>query len=243
MALWVLKALTDFPPHPPARLIPSSPASVSSGPSSSTHPQTHWAPFLYPPFSSQASSPHNCWRAGGNSAGRGAIRNLGDPGGFTAHPPSCSVSASVKLAQRRIMGSRMPPQQGSAAAKSPELVLHHSSSSETRGAILQPRAPQASSSSPEPTGPSPSSPCQSQPVLSSPLPRPGPGNHHLVPQGSAASTEGAATQPEPSFQPGSDASLLPKISQQQCPSIPELPAWPPTQLPTPQHDQGLCDPC
>ena len=156
---------------PPAQLIPSSPPSVSGGPSSSTHPQTHWAPFLYPPFSSQASSPHNCWRAGGDSAGRGAIRNLGDPGGFTAHPPSCSVSTSVKLAQRRITGSRMPPQQGSAAAKSPELVLNHSSSSETRGAILHPRAPQASSSSPEPTGPSLSSPCQSQPVLSSPVPR------------------------------------------------------------------------
>lgn len=80
--------------------------------------------------------------------------------------------------------------------------------------------------------------CHSQPALSAPPPAPAPIiSHH---RGPAASMEAGATQPEPLFPTEVSASLLPKISQQQRPSIPELPARPPTKLP-PTARQGLHD--
>ena len=124
--------LSSSPP-PPAR-----PQSSHDGPSSSTHPQTRRAPSSAHRSPAQASFPHGCWRAGGSSAGRGAIRQRGDPGSFTAHRRAALCPAPAKLAQRRTAGSRMPPRQGWSSP-----VLTHSSSSERRGSVLQARAPQA----------------------------------------------------------------------------------------------------
>ena len=168
--------LSSSPP-PPAR-----PQSSHDGPSSSTHPQTRRAPSSAHRSPAQASFPHGCWRAGGSSAGRGAIRQRGDPGSFTAHRRAALCPAPAKLAQRRTAGPACHPGRAGPHRSSPTAPRQRDGAPFSRHVHHKPHHNRG------------------LPVTASQLSqhhRPGPGPHHLAPQGPAASTEAGATQPEP----------------------------------------------
>lgn len=214
--------LSSSPP-PPAR-----PQSSHDGPSSSTHPQTRRAPSSAHRSPAQASFPHGLlegWRELGRKRRDPAARG---PRQLHGTPPSCSVSRACETGTEENSGVPHATPAGLVlTGPHPQLLVRETglrspgtcttSRTITEGSLSQP------ASSLSTTAPAPA------PIIS---------HHRGQPRPRRRAQHSLSL-----FRPGSDASLLPKISQQQRPSIPELPARPPTQLPAPQHDQGLRDPC
>lgn len=233
-ALRALKALTGFPPRPRPRLALNPP---TTGPPPPLTPRPAGPPPL--PTALRLRPPFRM-AAGGLEGARQEEARSGSEGTQAASRHTAELLCVARLRNWHRGEQRGPgchPGRAGPHRSSPTAPRQRDGAPFSRHVHHKPPPPQ-----------NPPHHHRGLPVTTSQLsqhhrPGPGPGPHHLARQGPAASMEAGATQPEPLFRPGSDASLLPKISQQQRPSIPELPARPPTQLPAPQHDQGLRDPC